>query len=180
MNTFFTFGSFLQFTQQLHVILMICFQIRARCRKQTLPVLADTLRHLLVTRRVAKIGGLVRQHHERSPRIPGLSSSPPPQPGSIRWLLVWHDPPLMHRQGAEITSAKAAPVAHQTELYLCNRRNAARRIVHRMPSPAVWKRVDIIHLLPRQRFCRWILHDIDRAIRLHETFSGKWIRHFLY
>ena len=90
-----------------------------------------------------------------------------------------HDPPLMHRQGAEITSAKAAPVAHQTELYLCNRRNAARRIVHRMPSPAVWKRVDIIHLLPRQRFCRWILHDIDRAIRLHETFSGKWIRIFV-
>ncbi len=88
--------------------------------------------------------------------------------------------PLMERQRAEAAAAEAAAVADQAEFHLRERRNPARRVVGRMPTPHIGKRVDIIHLLNRERFCRWVLDNIKVVpVLLHKTFSREGIRIFI-
>ncbi len=75
-----------------------------------------------------------------------------------------HDPPLMHGEGAEITLAEAAAGLGDAFLDLTEGRDAARRIVHRMPCTHERKRVDIIHLELGERRRRRVLHDEHRSI----------------
>ena len=88
--------------------------------------------------------------------------------------------PLMERQRTEAAAAEAATVADQAEFHLRERRDPACRIVGRMPPPHIRKCVDIIHLLNRKRFCRWVLDNIKVVpVLLHKTFSRKGIRIFI-
>ena len=88
--------------------------------------------------------------------------------------------PLMERQRTEAAAAEAATVADQAEFHLRERRDPACRIVGRMPPPHIRKCVDIIHLLNRKRFCRWVLDNIKVVpVLLHKTFSREGIRIFI-
>ena len=75
-----------------------------------------------------------------------------------------HDTPLMHGEGAEIALAEAAAGLGDAFLDLTEGRDAARRIVHRMPRTHERKRVDVIHLELGERCRRRVLHDEHRPI----------------
>ena len=86
----------------------------------------------------------------------------------------------MECQCTKTAASKTSPVADQTEFDLPDCRNSTCRLIRWMVGPHVRKCVDIIHLLNRKRFCRWILDNIKVVpVLLHKTFSRKGIRIFI-
>ena len=70
------------------------------------------------------------------------------------------DPALVEGQRTEAAAAETAAVADEAEFHLRERRDPARRVVGRMPFSHIRERVDIIHILDGERFCRWVLDHI--------------------
>ena len=82
--------------------------------------------------------------------------------------------PLMERQRAKAARAEAAPAGGQAEFDLRDGWNAAKFFVRRMERAAVWKIVDMIHLLLRKRLLRRVLDDeFMVAIRLNEPLGAE-------
>ena len=85
-----------------------------------------------------------------------------------------HDPPLMKCECTEIAFAETAAVAGEGEFDLTIGRDAAGRVIGRMPCPHIRQCVNIIHLFDGQRFGRRILHHEHLSvIRLIEPFRGE-------
>ena len=84
---------------------------------------------------------------------------------------------LMESQRTEITAAKTASVAGQTELDLFQCRNPSVFFIHGMILACVRQVINIIHFHLCQRLRRRILDHIAAvSIRFHQRLCSEWIR----
>src|SRR5699024_3656642 len=88
-----------------------------------------------------------------------------------------HNPSLVEGQSAEITAAKASPVAGQTEPDLLKGRDASIFLIFRMPGSLIWETIDIVHLLLGERHGWGILNHIPPVlIRFRQYFPADGVR----
>ena len=162
-----------QLPKKFQVIPVVCLQIFAGLWKQTLPVGTNPLCHLLFAGRVTKICCRAAHIVNIPLKVRLLSITFGfPQNGPVTSGL--DNPSLMKSQSAEITAAKAAPVAGDTELNLFNSRNFPLLFIHGMICSHIRQLIDLIHFLLCQWFCRGILyHKPFRSIGFCHHLSGK-------
>ena len=79
----------------------------------------------------------------------------------------------MRGDGAESALAEASAVRDYAEADLVEGRDAALRVVVRVPRARIGQRVDLVHLSLRQRPRRAVLHDAPRALVLYQPLAAQ-------
>ena len=154
--------------QEFDIVLVIRVQVFAGLREQALLALARAARQLTLAGRAAEVGG-------RAAHIVyvALEAGPPGQQfglGEHRFVTArGHNAPLMKGQRAERARAEAAAVVRDRELDLLKRRNAARRVVHRMPGAHVGQGIGFVQLLLRQRHAGLVRDQVAPAVLLADA-----------
>ena len=146
---------------------MIHLQVRAGFWEQALPVPACPRLQLLSAGRLVKI----RRRSSDIVDVPFEIRILRQKPCLVQDRLIapcLNDPPLVEVQCAEIARPEASTVGRDGKLHLRKCGDSACLIIIRMPGPCIGKRVDIVHLLRRQRLRRGILDNIDRAVGLDQ------------
>ena len=151
-------GQRAQFPEEFEVVRVVGVEVRADRRVETVPVLAGAERQLLFAGRAPELGGGAADVVDVAFEPVDLTETLCLFDDRLTGTRL-DDAPFVERQRAEVALAVAPAVRGQGEPDLRKRRDAAGRVVHRMPVPHVGQRVDVVHLLHGQRFRRRVLHD---------------------
>ena len=133
------------FAEQLHIVAVIDLQVLTRLWPETFATDTGALRELLLAGWSTELGGRTTDIEDVALEFLILRDLLRLREDAFVGAAL-HDTSLMHGEGAEIALAEAAAALGDAFLDLTEGRDAACRIVHRMPCTHERKRVDIIHL----------------------------------